>query len=1160
MVKGQLPDYHLQLFDYTSGIRPGNILSVSKDTRGFLWILYPRQVQRFDGNHINTYKLPEAFNNMLCDESGRIWICSNQKVLLYSDSSDSFKEIYLQHTTNLQLGPIIQAADNRILAVSSNGILEYEANRNGFISAFGNLSVAGRYSTRVFGNYANMLFFRNETSLFRFNVKNGNLDSLPNFEIYKLHPLSTDSVLVSTWTNKSYWYNFNAKTTHPVSLPPTLKKTENTSLDIKSMAQFDASRFFLTTSEGILEYNANNHQFKRLNLHLNGRKLATNDFANHIYVDSEGFAWMSTIEGIVRFSFNRPSIGLMRIRQLNDDLPVAIDNVRKIINDKDNNLWMATGNGFAGWNAAKKEWSIFLPSPGTAKKLEHPSIRGMVYDGTNLVLGPTDLGIWLFNTKTHQYKRPTYKTADVQKISERDFVDDITTLNNGNHLIMGRDALYLLNGKTYELNTVDIPAAKENCNFAYQSKNGTIWLTTNKGLHYLDSNLSNQQTVTLPFSNKFISCGFIMPDDRLLFSSSEGLYAVEYKNGKATLEKFTSEFDNIFLTSIFMDKRGVVWATSENGIYRLDPASNKLNLFDHSDNVQGYGFNPNSWFQDEKGILYFGGANGVNYLQPESFETTKEALKVYITHIKSNDNDSLLNSTGSHAINYSFQGSLQIEFVSPYFNNPEKVKYRYMLSGFDYNWKNIGNVNTIQFTSLPPGTYTLFIQASINNVDWVSANNSFTFNITPPFWLRWWFIVLLVLIAAAAVWQVARFRNKKIKQQREELQAEQAINHFASSIQEGGTVQSILWDVAKNCIGRLHFEDCVIYLVDYKNQQLVQKAAYGPKSPAFYEIKEPITIPLGRGITGHVALTGKAEVVKDTTKDSRYIVDDERRYSEITVPIIYDGRVLGIIDCEHSKKGFFTQKHLSILTTIASLCANKIVKARAEKQKQQAEKILMDTQRKMADVEMQALRAQMNPHFIFNCLNSINRYIVKSDQITASLYLTKFAKLIRLILDNSNSKYVTLTNELEALRLYIEMESIRFEKKFTYNVTVHQGVQSDIIFVPPLIIQPYVENAIWHGLLHKETSGELQITINMLSESMLQCTIEDNGVGRQRASELRSKSASTKKSLGMKLTEDRLALLGKKAHVFASVEVEDMVDYAGDAQGTKVIIKIPIDS
>src|SRR5678815_2907762 len=111
--------------------------------------------------------------------------------------------------------------------------------------------------------------------------------------------------------------------------------------------------------------------------------------------------------------------------------------------------------------------------------------------------------------------------------------------------------------------------------------------------------------------------------------------------------------------------------------------------------------------------------------------------------------------------------------------------------------------------------------------------------------------------------------------------------------------------------------------------------------------------------------------------------------------------------------------------------------------------MLMDTQKKMAEVEMQALRAQMNPHFIFNCLNSINRYIVKSDQATASLYLTRFAKLIRLILDNSNSKNVVLSNEVEALRLYIEMESLRFDNKFTYHIEVDRNVNTCLLYTSP---------------------------------------------------------------------------------------------------------------
>lgn len=233
-------------------------------------------------------------------------------------------------------------------------------------------------------------------------------------------------------------------------------------------------------------------------------------------------------------------------------------------------------------------------------------------------------------------------------------------------------------------------------------------------------------------------------------------------------------------------------------------------------------------------------------------------------------------------------------------------------------------------------------------------------------------------------------------------------------------------------------------------------------------------------------------------------------------------------------------------------------KAKAEEAKKNTELELIQTKQKQAEIEMKALRAQMNPHFIFNSLNSINKYILKSDHVNASRYLTRFAKLIRLILDNSNSKEVALSDELEALKLYIEMESLRFTNKFTYEIIVDENVSTDTLQVPPLIIQPYVENAIWHGLLHQETDGRLIVTVKKTNDNMLQCTIEDNGIGRSKAMEMKSKSANANKSLGMKLTEERISMLNQYASLNASIEILDLTNSNGEATGTKVILKIPI--
>lgn len=209
---------------------------------------------------------------------------------------------------------------------------------------------------------------------------------------------------------------------------------------------------------------------------------------------------------------------------------------------------------------------------------------------------------------------------------------------------------------------------------------------------------------------------------------------------------------------------------------------------------------------------------------------------------------------------------------------------------------------------------------------------------------------------------------------------------------------------------------------------------------------------------------------------------------------------------------------------------------------------------RLAEVEMKALRAQMSPHFIFNSLNSINKYIVKSEPEKASLYLTRFSKLMRLILDNSNHKIISLEQELAALQLYIQLESLRFNEKFSYKVEVAPDLVPISIGVPPMIIQPFVENAIWHGLLHKDTTGLLTVKIERYQEG-LQCIIEDNGIGRKRAKELKSKSISEEKSYGMKITADRLNMLNVNSTI-SSIEIIDLEDAQGQPAGTKVIVRI----
>lgn len=210
---------------------------------------------------------------------------------------------------------------------------------------------------------------------------------------------------------------------------------------------------------------------------------------------------------------------------------------------------------------------------------------------------------------------------------------------------------------------------------------------------------------------------------------------------------------------------------------------------------------------------------------------------------------------------------------------------------------------------------------------------------------------------------------------------------------------------------------------------------------------------------------------------------------------------------------------------------------------------------RIARTEMAALRAQMNPHFVFNCLSSINRYILVNKPDEASAYLTKFSRLIRLILDNSRTETVPLNKELDALQLYVEMEQMRFSDRFEYRLEIAPEVQAEHVEVPPLLIQPFVENAVWHGLMHKKAPGLLQVHV-FYEAKKLCIEVEDNGVGRQRAMELKSRSATVNKSLGMAVTAERLAIINQLYGTQTVVTTEDLKDENGAATGTKVQIRL----
>jgi len=219
---------------------------------------------------------------------------------------------------------------------------------------------------------------------------------------------------------------------------------------------------------------------------------------------------------------------------------------------------------------------------------------------------------------------------------------------------------------------------------------------------------------------------------------------------------------------------------------------------------------------------------------------------------------------------------------------------------------------------------------------------------------------------------------------------------------------------------------------------------------------------------------------------------------------------------------------------------------------------LLKNEKRFIKLEQTALRSQMNPHFIFNSLNSIKLYIIDNEKENAVYYLNKFSKLIRKILSATKEKKTTLIDEIETMKLYLNIENIRFENSINYSFIIDKNLNINTIKIPSLILQPFLENAIWHGLSSKKDNKNIVLTFKKEKNSYLIITIEDNGIGRKKSAEIKEKKIHKRESIGIQLTEDRLENFSKYFKNDFAIDFIDLYDNNQKPTGTKVVLKIPL--
>ena len=1166
----QTAAYHVQVINRSGLVNPSEIIQLIKDNNGFLWLLSPTKAQRYDGKNFSSFSFNDRCINIQQDVEGVIWVASRQSIYRYKNDYTGFEKLAGYSADTAQYLSMHAGPGKKIFLLTKKNFLQWNTKKQQFdkypiklspiINSFPFLQSKGNY----------LFYQKSEMVLARYNVLSGKEDEVMVNSSNYIFPVNEDTVWVRQNIGGSVLVSFTAKKIMPIT---TAQFTQ----------QFNDSRFFVTGSnsnfsfvcfndKGYHAYNSAINKFSPIKLLHNGLPLGGSTPINSFYEEANGNIWFANEEGLVHFNPEKNTIGLLRSNA------VAGENwsnyVRNITEDEEDNIWFATGNGFCRLNKITGAVKTWLPKFESDNYINYSSIRSIGYCNSKIIVGQSEKGFWIFNPLTNLFTRPKYENDTAKKIFESAFNSNMIKLRNGNFLILSRK-LWLMEKDNFKVRQIKLENFETIPRSAYEDAQERIWLLGNGGIFAVNKNFNLLYSLADKLKGKWYN-SIVQINENTFWVAAKNVFEIKLlPAGKLKLSPLFIALKNVHFSHLYKDSLSHIWMFSDDGIYRYLPKQKILEKFDRNDNAQPYNVSISNSFRSRNGTLYAGSTNGINYFIPEKIPLQNDFLRVQLTNIIVNGNDStFLVNKSLPKLTY-LQNSLVFNFTAPYIYNGEKVQYRCRLQGADNDWTYLGNENAIRYTSLTPGNYIFNISASLNGKDWYENEKPFSFSVAPPFWQSWWFRLLLLFATSLAIYKFIGLRGKQIAKReahkteveklksvnlQNQLEIEQVVNYFATSMGSQTNVDDMLWDVAKNCISKLGFEDCVIYLKDNKRNVLLQKAAWGPKTNEHNKIISPIEIDFGKGIVGAVAASGKAEIIADTTIDKRYIIDDANRLSEITVPILGENNLIGILDSEHSQKNFYTKQHLQILSTIAAMLSDNIEKMQAQQQARYKEIELLQLNKDLSDWQVAALRAQMNPHFIFNAMNSIQQFTLKNDTDNANLYLSKFSILLRKVLHSSQQNFILLEEEMEQLKLYLDIETLRMGDVFTYKVKADEEIETDAIKIPGMLIQPFVENALKHGLAMKEGEKKLEIKFCFTVENNLIATITDNGIGRHKAKQLKEQQEKLlpHQSNGIQLVEERLRLLNKESSTENLITITDITDSLCNPLGTSVTIVVPI--
>ncbi len=1182
------------------GLLHNNVYSIAQDGKGFMWIATFNGLQRYDGSRFVYY--PEILSDpskgftfgadMYTDKkNNRLWLIKNRTIVEKMELNIKKFTVYT-HEQLLGDSSLIfnsyKDENNEQWLLSNNAVYRYDsitkknilynlsndpanANQSSFISSENN----GNYTWVMRGSHLNLFDRRNKVVYSnKFNPEHHPLLAFKMAEAGKSSARfvmidSKQNIWITTWGDFFYKYDKATQKISTYSLSSIKskeegRKTSDVGLLINSMIEDHNHKIWVgTENTGLLRYNEQRDNFDYdIIEEKNAGSIQYNYNINSLFQDREGNIWIGTDRGINIFNPYKQYFRSIRHEENHLLTSISKSEIISSIQTPNGDIYIGTwGGGIAVYdrNFLFKKNILYKNPP------ENNFVWSFVqYDKETLWIGCQHGYLMNYNTLTGamQNKQPREMDKSTIRCIAKDNYDNIYFgLHNGK--IVKWDAqkhIFISSSDSIQVNAGILNI--------FIDKAQQCWASTETGFKKYDLGKMKFTNTWLPGkNNKSIE---EINDSTLIIGSVYG--------GLNFFNKRTETFSNLTVAdglpsnnvyAIKKDTNGFIWVTSDYGLYKFRPGFKKFIPYTIEPGILSSSFESPQFLQLKDGQwLTLTSTEAISFFPQHVIDKTTEETKTEITGFKLFGRpfhiDSLLYNNKPLLLSYK-QNFFTLEFASLNFSNLQQINYYYRLDGIDKDWVNGGTKRFANYTDLHPGEYIFFVKAE--NGDSPGTITTFKIIIAPPFWRTWWFITCISVCAFLIIYLFLKWRIKNIKaiaaeklkvqrlnaeHYKSELELEQIINYFSSSLIDKNTANDVLWDVAKNLIGKLGFVDCMMYLWNDDKTKMVQKAGFGPKGSAEEIYKQPFDVLPGQGVVGYVMQTKEPLLIGDTSKDVRYRSDEMIRSSEITVPVIYNNELVGVIDSEHHEKNFFTQQHLQILNTIATLMATKIRSIEVEQSLQHTRMEMYSMNEQLLKAKLEALRSQMNPHFIFNCINSIDALIQSNDKYHATVYLNKFAKLIRNILDSSKQNTVSLTKDLDTLQLYIELEQFRHEGKFTAAIKADDELLRDDYKVPPLIIQPFVENAILHGLRYRhDNEGRLTISVSRQG-NYLKYLIEDNGVGRNTGDKHVQKE---KLSYGIDISNERVKLFNNEEKT--SVQITDLFkDNKPSGTNVEVLLKV----